>query len=51
MKNEEWELVLFIKELHEKPQGEERIQPPPYRGIRGGLFFILFLFCPFLSKE
>ncbi len=32
MKNEEWELVLFIKELHEKPQGEERIQPPPTGG-------------------
>ena len=32
MKNEEWELVLFIKELHEKAQGEERIQPPPTGG-------------------
>ena len=32
MKNEEWELVLFIMELHEKPQGEERIQPLPTGG-------------------
>ena len=24
-----------------KPQAEERNQPPPYRGIRGGLIFAL----------